>query len=458
MNGLVHHFWVTLRLLGTTRGGLVALLALANCLPMVAMQMFSRHAPHAFAAGPDPAAFAFSLLFVPLARWSLGLSLGQRDDRTSAVTLPLGPRVRALAEALAVLVAVLIPAALLILSASVVFAESPGAGLDRGLAILGTMGAALGAMALPHLFLASLDREQPFGWRMAVRWLAAPALVLIGLSLPGANSLLGYCVVGVSAGLLVLARGPSPWVASSSARQLGPRPTLTRLRAASPLAALRGDFLRGLGWASLRGLGWGAVLAAPLLANGTDGSGEQLAIVATTLVVAAALIAGARPLGLSTRVAGSQWLEGGSFGRAWSVLPVPAVSVARAVYLHAALCSAAVLGACALVHRYWVALHADSGGFAGALLLAAGVVSLASIGIRSTTATGSPRAWQGSWILGGTAAAATWATYFLSAPSEHATFLGALQATPVAAAFVALALALGLGSALVPVRQLAARA
>ena len=455
MTGILHHFWVTLRLTCTTRGGLVALLALVNCLPMVAMQMFSRHAPNEFAGDIGPVAFVLSLLFIPLARWSLGSILGQRGSRTSALTLPLGPRSRALAEALAVLVGVFIPAAALMLPASMVFADSAATGFQRGLSILLHMGGSLGAMALPHLFLASLDRESPSSRHMWLRWLAAPLLILAGLSIPGTRSFLGYCAVGVAAGAIILARGPSPWIASSHRRLLGARPTeLSRSRAASPQAALREDFLRGLGSASLRGLGWGVVLAVPLLVSRSAWSGELLALAGAAIIVVAALVTGAKPLGMSTRVTGSQWQANGSFARAWSLLPIPAVSVARVVYLHTALCSTVALGVCVFVHRYWVAHDSASGGLAGTLLLGASVLSLASIGIRSTTATGSTRAWQGCWLLGGTGAAAAWLSYFLSAPGDHATFAEALQATPAAGVFVVVALVLGVGTALLPLPQL----
>ena len=40
MSAATHHLRVMLRLLGTTRGGLVAMLVLVNCVPMVAMSMF----------------------------------------------------------------------------------------------------------------------------------------------------------------------------------------------------------------------------------------------------------------------------------------------------------------------------------------------------------------------------------------------------------------------------------
>jgi len=430
MSATIHHVGVVLRLLGTTRGGLVAMLVLINCVPMVAMSMFVAGGEHRFVYGYTAETFAFSLLFAPLSRWALGHALGVHAGRTTAALLPLGPRARALAEVSAVVLGLWIPAVLVTGVAALAAGMALGTELGEVVLSVATLCAAVSALALPHLVLASLDREVAYHHRIWIRWLAAPGLVALGLALPVARSFGGYVVVGLCAGLVIAVWGPVSWLGSSRRRAplapaMDPR-TVARPAADEPEAMLRRDFWRGLGAGAMRGALWAVALVGPLVVLRWW---RFPALATATAVVIAAVVAGGFPLGLRARVVGGRWANNGDFGLAWSALPIPGRAVARAVYLHIAACSAvvllvAVLGLVVVIPRVPAATAITT---TGALL--AVVVALVLVGIRTNAAVGSRFSWQFSWLVGASAVASAWLSRFaFDAPHQSmlSTGLGTL--------------------------------
>ncbi|MEM6992944.1 MAG: hypothetical protein AAF721_20680 [Myxococcota bacterium] len=410
MSAAVHHFGVVLRLMATTRGGLVALLALVNCLPMVAMPMFSRAHADWFAGAFTVDAFVLSVGFAPICRWALGSCLGQRGGRTAAALLPMSPRARAVAETAGVLVAVWVPAVAVV----AIVAGFMAIGLDADVAgVVGSLAllcAGLSTLSLPHLLLASLDREAAYSRRMWIRWLAAPVLTAAALAVPAAHSLPGYALVGLLAAAVTLAWGPAPWLDPTGRgrrRVLANAGPVTRKADSDPAKTLSHDFRRGLRSGALRGLGWALALVVPLVVARWWRFPE---IATASALVIAATIAGRYPLGLPARVVGGPWATNGDFGRAWSVLPIPASAVARAVYLHVALCSGVVVlvGLAAFTSAsVWFPTEASRFWTTTGLLLV--VTGLALVGIRTHSAVGSVRAWQWSWVVGGASVGCVWA-------------------------------------------------
>lgn len=409
MSATLHHTGVVLRLLGTTRGGLVALLVMVNCLPMVAMPMFSRHNAGWFAGGFTVDACLFSLLFAPICRWALGSCLGQHGGRTTAALLPLNPHGRAVAEAVGVLLAISIPAVAVMATVAAVVALGTDIQVQPVVRSVATLCAGLSALALPHLLLASLDREAAYNRRLWLRWLAPPALTFVGLAVPAAQSLVGYGVVGVLAAVVVLAWGPAPWLAAGSRRRRGPltrKGPVTRKGDGDPAKTLWHDFRRGLQAAAFRGLLWALAVVTPLVVVRWW---RFPGIAAACALVIAALIAGRYPLGLRARVVGGPWASNGDYGRAWSALPISATAVARAVYLHVALCSAVLVVVGLAVIASAVAWYPpDVAHFATTAGLLLTVAGLALVGIRTHSAVGSVRAWQWSWAGGGVAVGCVW--------------------------------------------------
>ena len=425
MSATAQHVAVVLRLMCSTRGGLIALLVLVNALPMVAMSVFFRQRASWFEGGLTVGAFAISVLFVPVCRWALASCVGHRHAGTSAALLPLSPRQRAAAETVGVLLAVAVPVTII----SGVLAAIVGLGPDsvafwRSIGILWAVQA---AMALPHLIVASLDSEAAYCHRHWIRWLAGPALAALCLTLPAAHSFAGYVAVGVLTGAAMLAWGPVGWVAGGVRRRHSPATraeSATRHGASDPVAMLSSDFRRGLGRGAVRGALWSLALVCPLVILRWW---ESPAMAAAVALVVAAVIAGRYPLGLSARVVGGPWANNGDFGRAWSTLPLPANAVARAVYLHIVLCSAvipavgiAVLGA-----------PTPTTTTAGLLVTVAG---LALVGIRTHNAVGSVRAWQWSWVVGTASFGSIWVARFSLDAPRHDTLAAAMIAVAVAGA------------------------
>lgn len=447
MSAGVHHVRVVLRLLGTTRGGLIAMLVLVNCVPMVAMSMFVAGAEHRFAYGYTLETFAFSLLFAPLSRWALGYALGRHAGRSTAAYLPLSPRQRACAEVVSIILALWIPAAVATGVAVVVAGMDAGAGLGDVIASLASLCAAVSALALPHLMLASLDREAPYSHRIWIRWLAAPILIAVGLAVPAARSLAGFLIVGLSAAGVVAAWGPVSWLVAPRSRvrltpSIDPR-TIARHAPSAPTDALRRDFVRGLGRAATRGLLWALALVGPLVLFRWW---RFPALAAAAVVVVTAAVASGHPLGLRTRVVGGRWSNNGDFARAWSVLPVPHRSLARAVYLHIAACSGVVLVATAALLTVLVPRAPATLVTTGALSVA--VVALALAGIRTHAAVGTRFSWQFSWLAGGSAVACVWLSRVaFDAPQDWM----------LSAAFGGIALAAAVAVALSPVTLLRTR-
>lgn len=430
MSATVQHVGVVLRLMLSTRGGLVALLALMNTLPMVVMPVFFRGRDDWFEGGFTAGAFAISVLFAPLCRWALGSCLGQRGTQTSAALLPLSPRGRAVAEAIGILVAIAVPVSIITVALTAVVGVSPEAvAFHQAIGILWAVQAAL---ALPHLLLASFDRESPYRHRLWIRWLAAPSLAALCLALPATHSFAGYVGVGVLTAAAVLAWGPAPWLAGGDRRQQSlPAHTesATREGASTPVAMLSHDFRRGLGYGAVRGLLWSLAIVSPLVIVRLWRSPE---IAVALALVVAAVVAGRYPLGLCARVIGGQWANNGDFGRAWSTLPVPANSVARAVYLHIALCSAVILAVGVAV----LGQATTDATTAGLLVTVAG---LALVGIRTHSAVGSVRAWQWSWIVGAASLGCVWvARVALDSPRDANIAAGMVGVALLGAAAVSL--------------------
>jgi len=422
MSATIQHVSVVVRLMCSTRGGLVALLVLVNTLPMVAMPMFARGRDGWFAGGFTVDAFALSVLFVPVCRWALGSCLGHRRAQTSAALLPLSPRQRAVAEAIGMLVAIAVPMAVIsaplaaivgISPASVVFWRS-----------IGTLLCVQAAMALPHLILASFDREATYSHRLWIRWLAGPTLTALCLSIPAMQSFFGYVAVGVLVAAAALVWGPVAWLAGQPRPRrvfIAPTESPARKGASDPVAMLSRDFRRGLGYGAARGVIWSLALVCPLVVFRWWRFPE---LAAAGAIVIAATIAGRYPLGLSPRVVGVHWVNNGDFGRAWSTLPIPASAVARAVYLHIALCSAVVLAVCIAV----LAAAGPATTTAGLVVMVAG---LALVGIRTHNAVGSVRAWQWSWVVGAASIGCVWLARVGLDPSRHTTIAAGMVAVAV---------------------------
>ncbi len=435
MTAATHHLRVMLRLLGTTRGGLVAMLVLVNCVPMVAMPMFVAGGEGRFAHGHSLETFAFSLSFAPLSRWALGSALGRYAGRTSAAVLPLSPRWRALAEVSAIVLALWIPAVVVTALAVVASGMALASELGKAVASFATLCAAFSALALPHLLLASLDREAAYCHRIWIRWLAAPSLVALGLALPLARSWGGYVVVGLGAAAVIAVWGPVSWLVSSRrgaplAAPIEPRGG-TRHAPDDPQTTLWRDFWRGLGLGATRGVIWAVALVGPLVLLRWW---RFPALATAGAVVVAAVVAGGFPLGLRARVVGGRWANNGDFGRAWSVLPIPGRALARAVYLHISACSAVVLlvaaVALAVVHTRIPAATAVT--TTGTLL--AVVVALALVGIRTNAAVGTRPTWQFSWLVGSGAVACAWLSRFAFDAPQQSTYSKGLAVVAVVAA------------------------
>lgn len=437
MRGGVHHVRVVLRLLGTTRGGLVAMLVLVNCVPMVAMSMFVAGAEHHFAYGYTPETFAFSLLFAPLSRWALGYALGHHAGRSTAAYLPLSPRVRACAEVAAIVLALWVPAVAVTAVAVVVAGMDATAGLGDVVASVASLCAAVSALALPHFMLASLDREAPYTHRIWIRWVAAPTLIALGLAVPSARSLAGYLIVGLGAAAVVVAWGSVSWLGSPRRRpplapSIDPR-TLARHAPDEPSAALRRDFVRGLGLGAARGILWALALVGPLVVLRWW---RFPALATAAVVVVTAAVAGGHPLGLRARVVGGRWSNNGDFARAWSVLPIPRRSLARAVYLHIAACSGVVLVAGAVLFAVLLPRAADAIAVTTTGALVVAVVALALVGIRTHAAVGTRSLWQFSWLAGGSAVASAWLSGFAFNAPEDGMFSAAFGGLSLIAAAV----------------------
>lgn len=437
MSATTHHFRVMLRLLGTTRGGLVAMLVLVNCVPMVGMSMFVAGGGHRFAYGYTVETFAFSLLFAPLSRWALGLALGRHAGRTTVASLPLSPRGRAVAEVVAIVLALWFPAVLVTGLAAVVAGMALGSELRDVVASFATLCAAVSALALPHLALASLDREAAYRHRIWIRWFAAPGLLALGLALPVARSLGGYVIVGLAAAAVIVAWGPVSWLGSSCRRAplvpaLDPR-TVTRPAADRPSTMLWRDFRRGLGVGATRGGIWAVALVGPLVAL-RWWRFPDLAMAA--VLVVAAVVAGGFPLGLRARVVGGRWANNGDFGRAWSAIPVSSCALARAVYLHVAACSSVVVlvSVVALAVTLTRVPAATEVATTGTVL--AVVMALAVIGIRTNAAVGTRKLWQFSWVVGSSAVACTWLSRYAFDAPQHSSVSAGLAGLAITAALV----------------------
>lgn len=437
MSAATHHFRVMLRLLGTTRGGLVAMLVLVNCVPMVAMSMFVAGAEHRFAYGYTLETFAFSLSFAPLSRWALGLAVGRHAGRTTAVGLPLSPRGRALAEVAAVVVALWVPAVSVTVVSAIAAGVAVGSELGDVVASLATLCAAVSALALPHLMLASLDREAAYSHRIWIRWLAAPSLIALGLALPATRSLIGYVGVGLGAAAVIAAWGSVSWLGSAPRRAPLALPVdaraVTRLASDGPETMLRRDFWAGLGVGAMRGGIWAVALVGPLVALRWWRTPELA--MATALVVAA-VVAGGFPLGLRARVVGGRWANNGDFARAWSTLPIPSGAITRAVYLHIVVCSSVVLivAAAAVVLALTRVPATPEVATTGALL--AVVVGLALVGIRTNAAVGTRGLWQFSWLVGGSAVACAWLSRFAFDAPQHSSLSTGFAMLAITAAVI----------------------
>lgn len=413
MNATLHHTAVMLRLLGTTRGGLVAMLVLTNCVPMVAMSLFVAGGASRFGHGYTLETFVFSLLFAPLSRWALGYALGRHGGRTTAALLPLGGRGRAVAETVAVVLALWVPAVAVTAIAAVAAGMALPSELGPVVASWTRLCATVSALALPHLVLASLDREVAYRHRIWIRWLAAPSLVALGLAVPAARSFGGHLVVGLSAAAAVVAWGPVSWLGTAPRRAklappIDPR-TLARHAPDEPETTLGHDFWRGLGFGATRGVIWAGALVGPLVVL-RWWRFPALAVVGA--VVVAAAVAGAFPLGLRARVVGGRWTNNGDFGRAWAVLPISGRALARAVYLHIAVCSGVVVIVAAVVLTVVVGQYPAAIAVTTTGTLFAVVVALALVGIRTNAAVGTRSAWQLSWLVSGTAVASAWLSRF----------------------------------------------
>lgn len=437
MSATTHHLRVMLRLLGTTRGGLVAMLVLVNCVPMVGMSMVVAGGEHRFAYGYTLETFAFSLLFAPLSRWALGFALGRHARRTTAALLPLSPRGRAFAEVAAIVVALWIPAVVVTALAAVVAGMALGAELGEVVASFATLCAAVSALALPHLVLASLDREAAYHHRLWIRWFAAPSLIALGLALPVARSLGGYVVVGLVAAAVIAAWGPVSWLGSS--RRRAPLVPAIDARAVArpapdgPETMLRRDFWRGLGVGASRGGIWAVALVGPLVAL-RWWRFPELATGAALMI--AAVIAGGFPLGLRACVVGGRWANHGDYGRAWSSLPVPSRALARAVYLHIVACSSVVLLVAAAALAVVLARAPDATAVATTGALLAVVVALSLVGIRTHAAVGTRGLWQFSWLVGGSAVACAWLSRFAFDGPQHSSLSSGLAVLAITAAVV----------------------
>ena len=453
MTAFLHHTAVVVRLLVTTRAGLVALLVFTNTLPMAAMQAFSPGST-AFSGRLGLITVVLSLLFVPIARWALRDGVGHRGRQSTTSILPLGLRTRALAEAVAVLVVSFAVASVLVVPTFLALSASGGdsSGLTSSFAV---SGAALAALSLPHLMLASFDRVVPFAYRSWLRWAVPPALTVGGTALFGVDSLLGSCLVGLVSSAVVLAWAPSSVRLAFARPHRVMTPTRPFRRADRPAhAMLRGDFLRGLGGGLARGIGLSTVVVGLLFTARWSFTPGVVLGACGLLAAGAAWMASGRPLGLPTRTVGGRWTAHGGFSRAWSTLPISKTTFARAVYMHVLSCSVAGFVGCVGVYAVSVTWWPASGGFAGLLLAAAGTASLALCGIRASAAFTSSRPWQFAWIAGGVAMGAAVVAVIISDAHTFPSLFDALAASPESAALLGTALVGGLASALAPVSLL----
>ncbi|MBV1859284.1 MAG: hypothetical protein KUG77_12790, partial [Nannocystaceae bacterium] len=377
--------------------------------------------------------------------------------RSTTSMLPLHPRTRAAAEAVAALVAtgaavsaVCIPtAAVLPVSAS----DS-----ELLLSFLGVNGTALAAISLPHLLLASFERDVPSSYRSWLRWAVPPALTAGGIAFFEPESLFGNCFVGAVAGIVVLVWAPSNHSeAFERARRRLTQVCSSRELQGSSATVFRGDLVRGLGWGFVRGTGLSAALAGLFLVARWSFSPGFVLVACGMLLAGGAWLASVRPLGLSMRTVGGRWQAHGGFSRAWSTLPISGSALARAVYLHMLACSTTGFGACVGVYAVAVMWWPASGGIAGLLLVGAAAASLALCGIGASTAMTSPRSWEFAWLSGGLATGSVLVAFLLSEASSFPTFAAMLAASPITTTLLTVAVIGGFASALAPVPFLRGR-
>lgn len=457
MSVFLHHVGVVMRLLCTTRGGLLALLVFANTLPMASMEVFSPSPTTAFFGRLGIMSVALSLLFVPVARWALGSCVGRAERCSTTSVLPLDIRTRALAEATAVLVVTAALAALIWVPTSVLLAADTD-DLTLLMSPLVVVGPALGAMAVPNLALASMDRDSPYTWRSWARWAVPAVLTSGGLVVAGAESTFAYCVVGLAAGGVVVAWAPSHGSQAFVRRR--PRLTATsafRAPERSASGVLKSDFMRGIGVGFARGAGLSLIPVALLfLARWSITPGLVLSG-ACIVLAGGAWLASARPLGLSMRTVGGRWGAFGGFSRAWLALPVSQQALGRAVYLHVLGCSVIAFSGFAVAYSLAVTWWPRSGGQSGLLLLAGGVASLVLCGVRGSTAMTSSTRWQTAWVTGGIATGTVCIAILVSEATGSSTLRGLLASEPLTAVLLVVGLASALLSAATPIPGLLRR-
>lgn len=450
----LHHAGVVVRLLCTTRGGLVALLVLVNTLPMAGMQVFSPSPDTAFSGRLGATSVGLSFLFVPVARWALGSCMGRRGHASGTSVLPLSTRGRAVAEALAVLAVTAVVAGAIWIPSSFALAEDADA-LARLLSPLVVAGPALAAFSLPHLLLASIDRDHSVSARSWLRWTVPAAVTTAGLAMSGATSPIAFVIVGmVGAGVILWwapADGSQAFVRARTALAAGPT---SRSPGRSSDHVLRQDFVRGVATGFLRGVGLSLLPAGMLFVARWSITPGLLLAASCILLAGGAWVGSGRPLGLSIRTVGGRWDAQGGFSRASVMLPVPEFVVARAVYLHVLACSVVAFSGFAVVYAISVTWWPRSGGFAGLSLTLAAVAGLVLCGVRASTAMRSSARWQLSWVAAGIGIGCACAAALTSDVAAASTLRGVLLGSPVTAALLGVALTAALVSALAPLAGL----
>lgn len=451
---VLHHAGVVVRLLCTTRGGLVALLVFVNTLPMAGMQVFSPSAETAFSGRLGATSVGLSLLFVPVARWALGSCMGRRGRSSTTSVLPLSVRARAVAEALAVLAVTAFVAAAIWGPSSFVLADDAEA-LAGLLSPLVVAGPALAAISLPHLLLASIERDHPVSYKSWLRWAVPAAVTTAGLAISGATSPTSYVLVGmVGAGVILWwapTAGSQAFVRARTALAAGPT---SRPPGRSSDHVLRKDFVRGVVVGFGRGVAVSLLPAGGLLVARWSVSPGVLLAATCILFAGGAWVGSGRPLGLSMRTVGGRWDAPGGFSRASAMLPVPEFALARAVYLHVLVCSVVAFSAFAVVYAATVTWWPRSGGFAGLSLVLAAIGGLVLCGVRTSTAMRSSARWELSWVAAGLATGCACIAALVSDAAAAPTLRGLLLSSPAAAALLGVAAAAALVSALAPLAGL----
>lgn|GEM_PF-2546680 len=457
MSGFHQHVAVVLRLLCTTRGGLVALLVFTNTLPMAGMRVFSSASETAFSGRLDVVHAVLSLLFVPVARWALRQAVGHGNGRSTTSVLPLQSRTRALAEAIAALLGTTVAVSLVLVPTAVALSVSEP-DTRALLSFFGVNATALAAISLPHLLLASFDRDLPFSRRSWLRWAVPPVLTTGGIAFFAPDSLAGNCAVGLAVAALVFVWAPSNGsMAFVRARRGLSRVVVVRQLQGSAATVFRGDFMRGLGSALARGVGASAVLGGLFLLVRWSFDPVLVLAVGGMLLAGGAWLASARPLGLSMRTVGGRSRAHGGFAHAWSTLPISESALARAVYLHMLVCATTGFAACAGVYLVAVTWAPASAGIAGVLLVGAGAVSLGLCGIAASTAMRSSRSWEAAWLLGGLATSSALVALLISEATAFPTLAAVLTASPTTAVLLGAAMLGGLASAAAPLPSLRRR-